>query len=251
MTWIMTATGRRIDFLNPDPQQISIDDVVTSLSRNHRFGGFSPIKIGHHILEVVELMVRKALEENPELTPAQIAEIVLVGLLHDFPEYVVGDCPTPFKRVLAPLFQQAEEAILAAMLGKWQLGAAYSRWQELLKWADGEAVQQEAVRFEMDGIFVDDLGEKHTVPRAWVPEDKEVTLVSHVMDEEYVAAFLGMYFTKAMVLSGRTALIGGTIATALHEFSAASEMTPEEYVSVKSPVLSVGTLFLDDYASYV
>lgn len=251
MTWIMTATGRRIDFINPDPLQISIDDVIVSLSRNHRFGGFSPFKIGQHIIEVVELMVRKALEENPNLTEAQIAEIVLVGLLHDFPEYVVGDCPTPFKRLLAPLFDNAESAILLAMLGKWQAGAAYAKHGTLLKWADNEAVQQEAVRFRLDGFFVDDNGEERVVPRVWVPEDKVVTLASDILTEEAVAMFLLMYFLKAMVLSGRVNFIGGYAQNFLHKEAKHSNKTVEEWVREHRVTLTLESIFLDGWKAYI
>lgn len=251
MTWIMTSTGRRIDFINPDPAQISVDDILTALSRNHRFGGHSPLKIAQHLIEVVELMIRKALEDNPNLSSVAIAEIVLVGLIHDFPEFAVGDCPTPFKNLLRPLFHKAEEVILDAMLTKWNLHAAYSNWADLLKWADGEAVQQEAIRHNLDGYFIDDAGEEHTVPRLWVPEDKEVTLVSDVMDEDFAHAFAGMYFFKAMVLSGRASIIGGFSQGLLENLATESQMTVEEYVTQSNRIASVGTIFLDGYEAYV
>lgn len=251
MTWIMTATGRKIDFINPDIEQISIDDIVTSLSRNHRFGGFSPLKIAQHIIEVVELMVRKAREDNPDITEEEIAEIVLVGLLHDFPEYVVGDCPTPFKQLLAPLFQNAESALLSAMLNKWSLNRSYNHFDALLKWADKVAVQQEAIRYRLDGNKVDDFGNDIPVPRVWVPDDVEVFLKSDILTEEGAGFHLGNYFMKAMLVSGRGDMLSGQIYQALKKVADSAGYSLLDFLNGPVRRASIGTVFLDGTEAYV
>lgn len=206
MTWIMTGTGRRIDFVNPDQSQFFMVDIGTSLSRNHRFGGHSPIKVGQHILEVMNLMLRDA-SFSSDLTEVQRSEIALVGLLHDFPEFAICDVPTPLKRLLGDAYAEIEQRLLDAMLAKWNLAEAYERWGDLLHWADREAVQQEAARFKLDGLYVDEFGVETKVPNVWVPEDKDINLKSDILEEDDVYFGVRRAFAKHMVLSGRWDLL--------------------------------------------
>jgi hypothetical protein len=207
MSWIMTSTGRRIDYLNPDPEQISIFDICTALSRNHRFGGHCPIKVAQHLLEVLNLMLRRATEENPEISEKDLAEIALVALLHDFPEYAVTDCPTPLKRLLGSAYAEIEDRLLVCMQVKWDLVEVYQRWTQLLKWADQEAVEQEAIRYKLDGYVMDQDLVRHKVPNVWVPEDKPINLNTAIWPEELVSNTLGQLFVRYMILSGRYELL--------------------------------------------
>lgn len=209
MTWIMTGTGRKIDFLNPDADQITLIDICIALSRNHRFGGHSPLKVAQHLLEVMTLMLDKALKENPQISVLELAEIALVALLHDFPEYAVGDIPTPLKRLLGTQFAEIEDRLLGVMLEKWNLTEAYEKHNALLKWADAVAVQEEAVRYKLDGWFMNDEYQMIEVPRCWVPADLVLTLRDEVWDEELLCSVLTMAFIRFMYVSGRADLIGG------------------------------------------
>jgi hypothetical protein len=202
----MTGSGRRIDFLNPDKSQFFLLDIATSLSRNHRFGGHSPIKIGQHILEVMNLMLRDA-SFSSDLTEVQRSEIALVGLLHDFPEFAICDVPTPLKKLLGDAYADIEARLLAAMLERWNLAEAYERWGDLLHWADREAVQQEASRYRLDGLFIDEWGNESKVPNLWVPEDKDINLKSEILEESDVYYGVSRAFVKHMVLSGRWSLL--------------------------------------------
>lgn len=225
MSWIKTLTGRKIDFLNPQEDQMDLRDIFLALARNHRFGGHSPMKVGHHILEVVALMI---LEANPEgfeakLTDEEIvelAEIALIGMIHDMPEFAVGDMPTPLKRLLGPVYAEIEERILRVMLKKWRLEEAWEKHHGRLKIADQDAVEQEALRFGLDGQFIDEFNQKLVVPNEWVPERTELTLAPHPWSQELVVNALTMTWVKLMVLSGRADLVANLFMEAVHELEA-------------------------------
>lgn len=238
MTWIMTGTGRRIDFLSPDPAQIFMPDIACALSRNHRFGGHSPLKVGQHILEVMNLMLRDA-SYSSALTIEERSELALVGLLHDFPEFAICDVPTPLKKLLGDEYAAIEERLLNAMLQKWNLVDAYARWNELLHWADREAVQQEATRFGLDGLYVDDYGVETKVPNLWVPEDKEINLKSWVLEEQDVFVGVARAFTKHMVLSGRWGFL-----SAAEQDSMGANLTEARKTISKYPILE-SSVFTD------
>lgn len=87
MTAIATVTGRVIDFLNPDPEQISLDDIARGLSRAPRYAGQTekPYTVIQHSLLVAHLAP---------------AEHRLHALLHDAPEAYLCDVPSPFKRAM-------------------------------------------------------------------------------------------------------------------------------------------------------
>jgi len=207
MSWIKTFSGRKMDFLNPDPDNIILMDICIALSRNHRFGGHSPVKVAQHLLEVLNLMLREAEEKELTFSKKELAEIALVALIHDFPEYVVGDIPTPLKRLLGSGFDEIEARILQVMLVKWDLVEAYAKWNTLLKWADAEAVQQEAIRFKLDGwIMSEDLDHQQT-PHEWTPADREINLVNGTFSEEALQPLLTTVFIRYMVLSGRFELL--------------------------------------------
>lgn len=210
MSWIKTQSGKRIDFLQPDPEQISLMDIGVSLGRVHRFGGHSPLKVGQHVIEVMNLMLREAAEKEFTFSKVEMSEIALVGLLHDFPEYVIGDIPTPLKRLLAPMITEIESRLLDVMLVKWNLADAYTKWNGLLHWADRMAVQQEAVRYALDGLLVTETAEgfvEEEIAREWVPEDVNVNLSPVTYEEEDVAAAVLRAFVRHMALSGREGLL--------------------------------------------
>lgn len=89
MAWVQTATGRRVDLVNPDPKTISMADVARSLAGQCRyFGGTTR----HYSVAEHSLLVAFALE-------AEGAEplVILSALLHDAPEAFLLDLPHPLK----------------------------------------------------------------------------------------------------------------------------------------------------------
>lgn len=99
-SWFVTVSGRRIWIAKPRPQDISIFDMAHALSNIGRFGGHSdPLYVvGQHSL-IVESIVRVDLG-RPDLAPH--------ALVHDGPEYGLGDVIRPLKRLLGPLYKELE-----------------------------------------------------------------------------------------------------------------------------------------------
>jgi hypothetical protein len=207
MAWATTYTGKQVYYFDPQPEQIDLVDIIISLSRNHRFGGFSPIKIAQHILEVASGMAREVAENGGSLQ--EQATAFLVGLLHDFPEYILLDVPTPMKRVLGSAYTNLEATLLRAILRKWNIELDYWRLEELMKKHDSIAVQSEAIRFKLDGHVFDYDTEEH-VPTGvwrWVDPNAPQPYSDTVYDEDTVQDFLGYRFVQCMVLTGRAALL--------------------------------------------
>lgn len=94
MTAIATLSGRVIDFLNPDPDQILLDDIAIALSRHPRYAGQTtkPYTVAMHSLLVAGLV-------EPQHR--------LHALLHDAPEAFMCDVPTPMKEAMRYLASPA------------------------------------------------------------------------------------------------------------------------------------------------
>ncbi len=107
--WQRMLSGRRLDLLDPSPLDIEIEDIAHGLARVARWNGQTlgehPYTVAEHSLLVEDLVGR--------LKPKAGAEDRLVALLHDAPEYVIGDMISPFKAALG-LDYRAFEAKLAA-----------------------------------------------------------------------------------------------------------------------------------------
>ena len=94
--WQRMLSGRRLDLLDPSPLDIEIDDIAHGLARVARWNGQTigdhPYSVAQHSLLVEHL----ATKLDPKIGP----EACMSVLLHDAPEYVVGDLISPFKEVL-------------------------------------------------------------------------------------------------------------------------------------------------------
>jgi 5'-deoxynucleotidase YfbR-like HD superfamily hydrolase len=104
-------SGRRLDLLDPSPLDIEIADIAHGLARvarwNGQTGGAHPFSVAQHCL-VVERLVQ-------ELRPGLAREDRLAALLHDAPEYVVGDLISPFKAAVGIDYKDFEGMLLAAI----------------------------------------------------------------------------------------------------------------------------------------
>lgn len=98
----MTASGRRLFVLDPDPEEIIIEDIAHALSQICRFGGMSTdfYSVAQHSVMVSRIV------------PPTFA---LLGLLHDASEAFLGDVIRPLKMLLpeySRIEQRWEEVIL-------------------------------------------------------------------------------------------------------------------------------------------
>lgn len=88
--FILTASGRRYYFLDPDPREIVIEDIATSLERLCRFTGHVELSVAEHSVQVW----RRAIELGADERTRRAA------LLHDAHEAFVGDLSSPLKAAL-------------------------------------------------------------------------------------------------------------------------------------------------------
>ena len=109
--WQRMLSGRRLDLLDPSPLDVEIADIAHGLARVARWNGQTR---GAHAFSVAQhcvLVERLAFELNPRLG----REGRLMALLHDAPEYVVGDLISPFKAAIGIDYKALENKLQAAI----------------------------------------------------------------------------------------------------------------------------------------
>ncbi|MEQ1617252.1 MAG: HD family hydrolase [Terricaulis sp.] len=109
--WQRMLSGRRLDLLDPSPLDIEIEDIAHGLSRVARWNGQT---IGAHAFSVAQhsLVVEEICRK---LAPSWDRPRRLMALLHDAPEYVIGDMISPFKAALGLDYKAFEAKLEAAI----------------------------------------------------------------------------------------------------------------------------------------
>jgi 5'-nucleotidase len=109
--WQRMLSGRRLDLLDPSPLDIEIEDIAHGLARVARWNGQTR---GDHTFSVADhsLLVESI---AGDLDAALPQELRLAALLHDAPEYVIGDLISPFKAALSLDYRAFEGKLLAAI----------------------------------------------------------------------------------------------------------------------------------------
>ncbi|MGJ3265478.1 MAG: HD domain-containing protein [Salinarimonas sp.] len=141
--WQRMLSGRRLDLLDPSPLDIELDDIAHGLARVARWNGQTR---GAHIFSVAQhsLLVE---EVARRLAPEARDDERLGVLLHDAPEYVIGDMISPFKAVIGDVYKEVEARLLAAVRLRFGLRAIPSQaLVKLTKRADRTAAYLEATR---------------------------------------------------------------------------------------------------------
>ena len=148
-------SGRRLDLLQPQPADIEIADIAHGLARVARWNGQTA---GPAILSVAQHSVLvEALASR--LDAGLSAADRLAALLHDGPEYVIGDLISPFKAVLSGSYKVVEHRLLDAIHARFDLPPCRPALAELIKAADRIAAHFEATQLagfdaaEADTVF--------------------------------------------------------------------------------------------------
>jgi uncharacterized protein len=139
--WQRMLSGRRLDLLDPSPLDIEIEDIAHGLARVARWNGQT---VGPHIFSVAQhtLLVEAVLRAQ---VPRADHRIRLAVLLHDAPEYVVGDMISPFKAVIGGSYRAVEKRLLTAIHIRFGLpGALPDDLTARIKAADAGAAYLEA-----------------------------------------------------------------------------------------------------------
>jgi len=140
--WQRMLSGRRLDLLDPSPEDIAIADIAHGLARVARWNGQTA---GPHVFSVAQhSLLVEAIGAGlaPGLRPATRLEL----LLHDAPEYVIGDLISPFKAAIGDSYKAVERRLLAAIRARFGLPEPHPDEARLIKRADGIAAHWEAIR---------------------------------------------------------------------------------------------------------
>lgn len=109
--WQRMLSGRRLDLLDPSPMDIEIEDIAHGLARVARWNGQTTGEHGFSVAQHSIVVEQIALFLDPALEPRWR----LAALLHDAPEYVIGDMISPFKAALGVDYRAFEDRLEAAI----------------------------------------------------------------------------------------------------------------------------------------
>jgi hypothetical protein len=109
--WQRMLSGRRLDLLDPTPVDVEIEDIAHGLAFVARWNGQTlgdwPYSVAEHSLLVEEIFAR--------VDPDAPVRWRLAALLHDAPEYVIGDMISPVKAAVGPGYGALDERLAAAV----------------------------------------------------------------------------------------------------------------------------------------
>jgi len=140
--WQRMLSGRRLDLLDPSPLDVEIADIAHGLARVARWNGQTE---GAHIFSVAQhsLLVEVIARQRARLDRASRLGV----LLHDAPEYVIGDMISPFKVVIGDAYKAVEARLLMAIHLRFGLPAELpTEILALIKACDRAAAYLEATR---------------------------------------------------------------------------------------------------------
>jgi uncharacterized protein len=154
--WQRMLSGRRLDLLDPTPMDIEIEDIAHGLAFVARWNGQTrgdwPYSVAEHSLLVEEIFAR----DNPGVA----AKWRLAAVLHDAPEYVIGDMISPVKAAVGPGYGELDLRLTGAVHLRFGLPAVLpAPIKKAIKAADKVSAWLEAVRIagfqevEADKLF--------------------------------------------------------------------------------------------------
>ena len=154
--WQRMLSGRRLDLLDPTPVDIEIEDIAHGLAFVARWNGQTrgdyAYSVAEHSLLVEDIFGR--------LCPRATVPERLTALLHDAPEYVIGDMISPVKAAVGPGYEELDKRLIAAIHIRFGLPAVTpAKLKKQIKQADRISAWMEAVqiagfsRAEADKLF--------------------------------------------------------------------------------------------------
>lgn len=158
--WQRMLSGRRLDLLDPSPLDVEIEDIAHGLARVARWNGQTKgdwaYSVAEHSVLVEDIFSRL----RPAPSPAQ----QLTALLHDAPEYVIGDMISPFKSAIGYDYKAFEARLEAAVHVRFGLPAHPGEaLKKRIKRADRASAYLEAV--QLAGFEVEEASRLFTRPR--------------------------------------------------------------------------------------
>lgn len=159
--WQRMLSGRRLDLLDPSPLDVEIEDIARGLSFQARWNGQTmgefPYSVAEHSLLVEEIFHR--------LYPKLSVKWRLAALLHDAPEFVIGDMISPVKSAVGPGYKELDDRLMAAIHLRFGLPATLPvEIKKKIKRADKISAWMEAV--EIAGFSKDEANKFFGAPRS-------------------------------------------------------------------------------------
>ena len=182
--WQRMLSGRRLDLLDPSPLDVEIADIAHGLARVARWNGQTK---GEHAFSVAQHCV---LVEHltAELKPGLTQEARLMALLHDAPEYVIGDLISPFKVAIGIDYKVLERKLQSAIHLRFGLPAQLPEvLVKLFKRADLIAAYYEAT--QLAGFELDVARKLFVVPPAAMRTPKLVPLATAEAQAQFLDRF--------------------------------------------------------------
>ncbi|MBP1878342.1 hydrolase [Agrobacterium rubi] len=183
--WQRMLSGRRLDLLDPSPLDVELADIAHGLARVARWNGQTrgdhAFSVAQHSLSVESIFCRM----NTASTPDQ----QLMALLHDAPEYVIGDMISPFKSVVGGGYKLVEKRLEAAVHLRFGLPPhASSDLKDRIKKADTVAAYFEAT--ELAGFSMAEAQKFFGLPRGITRDMIEIEPVPAIeAQSRFIARF--------------------------------------------------------------
>ena len=141
--WQRMLSGRRLDLLDPTPVDIEVEDIAHGLAFVARWNGQTagdwPYSVAEHSLLVEEIFAILDAAAPPRWR--------LAALLHDAPEYVIGDMISPVKAAIGPHYGALDDRLAAVIHLRFGLPAVLpATVKRAIKRADRISAWLEAVR---------------------------------------------------------------------------------------------------------
>lgn len=184
--WQRMLSGRRLDLLDPTPLDIEIEDIAHGLAFVARWNGQT---FGEHAYSVAEhsLLVEQIFGlQNSGISPRWR----LAALLHDAPEYVIGDMISPVKAAIGVAYGELDQRLTAAIHLRFGLPTQLpAPIKKSIKLADKVSAWLEAV--QIAGFDVDEANRLFGRPSAGLTDELEIQLRPPV---EVRAAYTARHF---------------------------------------------------------
>ena len=164
--WQRMLSGRRLDLLAPSPLDIEIEDIAHGLARVARWNGQThgrhAFSVAQHSVIVWQAFCGISKKATPDET--------MTALLHDAPEYVVGDMISPFKAVLGDDYKDVEARLQEAVHIRYSLPSHVpEKLKRSIKRADSIAAYFEAT--QLAGFSQHEARKFFGTPRGFSADD--------------------------------------------------------------------------------
>ncbi len=180
--WQRMLSGRRLDLLDPSPLDIEVEDIAHGLARVARWNGQThgdhAFSVAQHSVLVLDLAVA-----TTELNRTD----QLRALLHDAPEYVIGDMISPFKAALGLDYKVFEQRLQTAINLRFSLPPETTDTAVTIKQADRNAAYFEAT--QLAGFSLEEAQKYFGKPKNIANWDVLIPLAPNDAAQQYLDRF--------------------------------------------------------------